>query len=203
MTLPAKRRWALLVGWVVIIAALIGTSLWAVSRPVAAQTGDEPTNGCYADVESAAVPDTVRICDPSDVQVVAAPTCPACPGGVHVVFIQREQATAGKWQGTAAMGALDKLEQLFGDEEGKLQAAVVHYGPGTVRTAVKMTDNMGQVRSSLNRARTVDNPPDHNAVGNAASREAIKQLKTAREDSEPIMPCEMVIFFAQDSPCPS
>jgi hypothetical protein len=202
VTLPDERRWTLLIGWVLIIAVLVGASLWAVSQPVTAQRAEDPTNGCYADVTGSAIPDTVRICDPSDVQLVAEPTCPACPGGVHVVFIQRDQATNARWQGSAAKGALEKLEQMFGDQD-VLKAAVVHYGPGKVRAAVRMTDNMGQVRGALNQARNVDNPPDHNAVGNAASREAIKQLKKAREDSAPMMPCELVLFFAQDSPCPS
>jgi len=196
-----RRRWALLVGWVLVVVALIGASLAVVSRPVTAEPAEDPTNGCGADVVASANPDTVRICDPSDVQVVAEPACPSCPGGVHVVFVEREQPTDARWQGSAAEGALKQLQQLV-PEPGKLKAAVVYYGPKKVRAAVRMTDNMQQVKSALKRGRANSDPPDHNAMGNAAARETLRQLQAARADVAPLLPCEMVIYFAQDSPCP-
>lgn len=185
-----------------LLLAAILVAVGALSLPDPAHAGPtdtDPPNGCSAAVTGRAEPDTVRICDPSDVTLNLAATCPICPGGMRVVFVQREVATESRWMNNEAMDALESLRQAYTGPD--LQAAVVQYGPGRSRVALGMTDKLDQVRSALGRSTANANPPDHNNAAAAAAREAIRQLE-ANPNEDGLPPCKMVLFFAQDSPTP-
>lgn len=181
-------------GMMLVVGALLLPDA-ALARP----TDTDPPNGCSAAVAARAEPDTVRVCDPSLITLESLPTCPVCPGGLHVVFIQREIATESRWMNNEAIDALEALRSR--SAAPGLKAAVVQYGPGRSRVSVGMTENLDQVRSALSRSSAASNPPDHNNAAASAAREAVRQLQGARSEGSPPT-CELVLFFAQDSPTP-
>jgi len=191
------------VAGLLLFAAL--AALGAMTLPGPALAGDRTDqaggqNGCTAAVTSRAEPDTVRDCEPSTVSLSLQPTCPICPGGMKVVFVQREIATESRWMNNEALDVLETLRQQYGS--AGLSAAVVQYGPGRARAAVAMTDKLDLVRSALSRSQAAANPPDHNNAASSAAREAIRQLQPGAGESPDLEPCKLVLFFAQDSPTP-
>jgi hypothetical protein len=194
---------AAVVGTFLLAAVIVTASLISAPDPAAAEpmaAAPQMNNGCTGAFTQTAKPDTVRICDPSDVEVNVAPVCPMCPGGMKVVFVQREEATEARWQNSEAVSALEELEKLY--SKTKLQVAVVQYGPGGARAVARMSDRLTQARSALNRPKTVANPDDANAKADEAAREALRQLEPGRDEDRSIPVCKLVIFFAQDSPTP-
>jgi hypothetical protein len=184
-------------------AALLLASLISAPDPASAEpaAASPPlNNGCTGTYTQTAKPDTVRDCDPSDVEINLSPLCNVCPGGMKAVFIQREEATDAKWQNSEALAALEELEARY--SKTGLQVAVVQYGPGGARAVARMSDRLTQARSALNRPRSVANPDDANGKADEAAREALRQLEPGRDDDKTIPACKLVLFFAQDSPTP-
>lgn len=186
-------------GLVLVGLALV---LGIVSPPdpaMAGPVGDQSVNGCTGAVSGRADPSSIR-CQPASVTLGVLPSCKMCPGGLRVVFIQREIATESRWMNNEALDTLAAVRQLYPGDG--LQAAVIQYGPSRSRVSVAMTDDLDKVRSGLGRANSADNPPDHNNSASSAAREAIKQLKPQEGDDPAVPPCRLVLFFAQDSPTP-
>ncbi len=194
---------AALLGVGLLAAALVGASMLSLPDPAAAApaAAEAPqNNGCTGTYTQTANPDTVRICDPSDVEVNASPLCPVCPGGMKVVFVQRAEATEARWQNSEALAALEELDQRY--SKSGLQVAVVQYDPSGARAVARMSDRLTQARSALNRPKVVANPDDANGRADEAAREALRQLEPGRDDDKTIPVCKLVIFFGQDSPTP-
>ena len=181
-------------------AAVLAWGAAALPGHVLAGTAaDQSVNGCTGPVSGRAEPDTIR-CDPSMVTLGVLPTCPVCPGGLRVVFVQREIATESRWMNNEAIDVLETLRQVHTGPG--LQAAVVVYGPGRAHVSEPMTGNLDSVRSALSRSTSNSNPPDHNNAASSAAREAVRQFQPQTGDDPALPPCKLVVFFAQDSPTP-
>lgn len=173
-------------------AAAAGALSGARTVEVAAAPAAQEESGCYGTMAASVASDTLRLCDETEVVVAAEPTCPSCPGGINVVFVEVLAAFQANWQNDAATKALTELERIKGT---KVQVGVIHYDSRTVKRVLRMTDRVASARGALNQPQY-----GHDPFGDfeGAAREALKMLDDAAEalPSDAPRPCEMVIYFA-------
>lgn len=164
--------------------------------PAATRAPVGRTSSCTGVVTSTLSTDRIRLCDEAAVTASVFPTCPACPGGIHVVYVQVDRAFQAAWMDREAVASLRVLES-YRDQE--IRVGVVHYNSQMVKRALQMTDNIGRAYGPLNEP-TNGHDPHGDFVG--AAREALRMLDDARDDharaggSEQDEPCEFIIYFA-------
>jgi len=177
---------------VLLCAAAAGALLGVRPVEVAAAALAQEESGCFGTMTSSVASDTLRLCDETDVTVVAEPTCPSCPGGINVVFVEVLAAFQASWQNDAAAKALTEFERVKGT---KVQVGVVHYDSRTVKPVLRMTDRPASARGALRQPQY-----GHDPFGDfeGAAREALKMLDNAADalPGDAPRPCEMIIFFA-------
>ena len=190
--------------WLGFVVTALGVAVWCPPDPATADPHAAGTpiagNGCRAVSTAIVTSNTLRVCDQTRVDLVARPSCPACAGGVRMVFVQREVASDARWMNDEAVSALDEAQVLFGGVD--LAAAVVHYRPGGARAVVPMTDRLSAVRSALTRPRSANDPPFANDAAAAAAREALGQLRSGVGGTDGPDPCMYVFLFAEAGTVP-
>ena len=180
------------------VAGLVGV-------PAATQAQDptptprSPQSPCFGTVTGTLAAESVRLCDDVDVTVRLEPSCPICPGGINVVYIQVEEATEAPWMSDVAVRSLTEIEAASQNHEFSdvpISVGVVHYTQYSDRIALPMTEKLGQARGVLRKP----------VVGTErigrfipAATLALSMLRTAREENtraSEFEPCEVVVFFA-------
>lgn len=135
----------------------------------------------------------MRLCDPLDVAVRLEPECPKCPYGVNVVYVQVDVAFQAEWM---VQESLSSFEQLRGfEKEWPINIGVVHYNSQSVRTVLKMTDNINAARGPLSQPQ-YGHDPHGDFIG--AAQAALEMIREARENenNRDRVPCEFIVFFA-------
>ncbi len=149
-------------------------------------------SGCGGTITRTLSAQEIQLCDAVDVQVVVEPSCPVCPGGLNVVYVQVDAAFEAPWMNAAAIASLQELERL---RDVEVKVGVVHYNSTTVKKVLPMTDILSRARGKLN-----EPPYGHDPFGDfeQAARMALDMLRTERIDAEKdgLVPCEMIIYFA-------
>lgn len=177
---------------VLLCAAAAGGLFGARPAEVAAAPTAQQESGCFGSMTSSVVSDTLRLCDETDITVVAEPICPSCPGGINVVFVEVLVAFQASWQNDAAIKALTELERV---KDTDVRVGVVHYDSRTVKRALRMTDRAASARGALRQPQY-----GHDPFGDfeGAAKEALKMLDDAADalPGDAPRPCELIIFFA-------
>jgi Mg-chelatase subunit ChlD len=170
----------------------------AQDRPLATATSRIPASRlsvCSGAVTTTLSASTVRLCDQADVAVSLWPSCPHCPGGINVVYVQVMKEDVN-WMRREAVASLKALEAMEGQE---IRVGVVHYDRRGARTALPMTSDIRKAYGPLNEP-TIGVEHFGDVLGAASL--ALKMLGDAREDrvrqgGSPLdVPCEFVVYFA-------
>ena len=177
-------------GLLLLVTALPGLSSAVSAEPVRPR---EWPRGCAGSLQSAVTKDTVRVCEQSTVMLDMKADCDVCAGGLHVVFVQVDRSKHAEWMKVESLRGLDELSQRF---TGTVRAAMVEYNGAGARSVVSMTERLDDVRAGLSRPLEFEDDPQLAFV--PAAEEALAQLRAARPESdEPVMPCEMIVFFGR------
>ncbi len=195
------RRLPAALGLALVLA--LGALILAPAPLLQAQTQPPRGNqsGCGGTAGGALSADTIRACDPLSVTVKVAPSCPICPNGVNVVYVQLTAAFQGPWMVQESLASYDRLVNYARDasirDRMRVQIGVVHYNQHLVRKALDMTDEIDAARGPLGQPR-LGHDPFGDVVG--AARTALEMLDDARRMAANVPendhPCEFVVFFA-------
>ncbi len=182
-------------GIVMTLAGAIGSiGLLAAQPPgmvptsVAHAQADE--SGCVSAITSTLSASTTRVCDTVTVTVRTESECPACSGGLNVVYVMGGgYVSSSRWMTPVALASLRELERLEEEAGNAIHVAVVQYSATDARTIQPLTDDLGRARTALGR------PVPTGPYGGyeAAAREAARILRTARSTAGDL--CEIVVFF--------
>lgn len=154
------------------------------------------TGSCTGAVTNTLSSQTLQVCDEAVISSKVEPVCPACPGGINVVFVQVSEAFQAEWMNREATAALQQLETY---RDQPMQVGVVHYNSGGARQVLRMTDDIRSAHGPLNQP-----PYGHDPHGDftGAARMALTMLDQAKSDhirnggSQEDEPCEFIIYFA-------
>ena len=119
-------------------------------------------SSCQCQVTSTLKTDTVRMCDPIEVEVEVQPSCPVCQN-LDVIFIQQD-SPHWQWERDESLKILNEITRWAsgGDRksgEREVRIGVIQYNGTTVRTVVRMTkNNIGAARGKLSRPGTGHDP---------------------------------------------
>lgn len=199
LTLACALAVGLLAGLLAPAAGTAAKSSSEPPQPQATATKVVPKNkqsSCKGTVTSTLSTSNIRMCDEAEVVLNTSPVCPACPGGIHVVYVQVDVAFEADWMVSESVASLKQLESYRGQE---MRVGVVHYNSQSVRRVQPMTDNLSRAYGAL-RGPQNGHDPHGDFVG--AARMALSMLQDARKmhDKDATTPdekpCEFVIFFA-------
>ncbi len=150
---------------------------------------------CNCQVTSTLKTDTVRLCDPVDVEVKVVPECPVCDK-LDVIFIQID-TPHWQWERDESLKILNEITRWASTDEREVRIGVIQYNGTTVRTVTRMTkNNIGAARGKLSNPGTGHDP---RGLFEEATREGVKMLQQARrtrEGNEQNAACEFVVWFA-------
>jgi hypothetical protein len=172
-------------------------------RPQATATQAPPAAGtsyCTTFVTATLSSHSIRLCDEAEVVVSTWPSCPMCPGGIHVVYVQVDVAFEAAWMDKESVASLRQLQNMGRGQE--IRVGVIHYNNQSVRRVVPMTENLSKAYGALNGPQQ-----GHDPLGDVigAARMALNMLQDSRKEHERAggsptdKPCELVIFFASTS----
>jgi hypothetical protein len=121
----------------------------------------------------------------------AEPSCPVCPSGVNVVFVELEEALEWRWMTEQAVDALNVLRE-FAHLAPKV--GVVHYSQ-EVRRRLELTSNIGRARGPL--MEPVFGALSGSGIVDVAVQEALSMLRKERGvgTQQGDRRCEFVILF--------
>ena len=167
----------------------------AAPRSLPLQAGDKIPSACDAVITESANPDSLRLCEASDVTVTAVLTCPtALP--IHMVFaIDRSKSMADPADSNSARigqqvkaGARNIIDALDWNIPGTMVGVLSH--GFRVTTQTNLVDDRGRAIGGVNAVRY--DPGDIGEDPAKAIERAQTMLENAREGASPI---EIIVLF--------
>jgi hypothetical protein len=136
------------------VGAMLGVlpTTMQVSRAQAPRpTPTRQPSSCIGVVSPTLSADNIRSCDTVTVTARTAAACPACPGGVNVVFSLVVVAGRGLWMGEEATSALQELKNYQAQGGLDVEVAVVEFGSTRSsgpdrRTLLELTDRLDRAQ---------------------------------------------------------
>ncbi len=181
----------LLVG-ILLPAAGLQPAAFAPETVSAQRRAGDPVSGCSAVISTTVSPSSVQLCEPAEVQVTMALTCPvALP--IHLVVAVDRSQSLEPFLSDIQRSARNVMEEVDFDIP-ETEVGVLSHG-FRVKVEQDLTDQRNRAQSAINRVRY--DPSDIGEDPGGAIDKAMQLLEDNREDEKGnvISPLEIILLY--------
>jgi Mg-chelatase subunit ChlD len=152
--MSSGRRPLVIAAVVVLVTAVLAGALWSLHGLAPGLTAAPPMqravkNPCTTSITKTIQPDTIRLCEQSEVTVAMRPTCPGIP--INIVIIIDEVYKIGYSNPNDRATAIrNAIQRLAYDKQGNINVGLVWMQDGRASQRVELTTDVEDVIAQLN-----------------------------------------------------